>query len=126
MFTAQAAKSPTSIYLDYIKTIEAKEETSKDAPTEEVKNNVIKIYNEVTNDGVPSWHIGWNPGMFGKSGATSGAAGNPNNAGPSSAVSAAAAPAPQEASRSGNSLPQASSARLLVSSSGSTPGFPSF
>ena len=84
--------------------IQAKEEASKDAPTEEVKNNVIKIYNEVTNDGVPSWLIGWNPGMFGKSGATSGAAGNPNNAGPSSAVSAAAAPAPQAASSS--SVPQ--------------------
>ena len=41
----------SSIYLDYIKMIQAKEEASKDAPTEEVKNNVNKIYNEVNSGG---------------------------------------------------------------------------
>ena len=32
--------------------IEKREEASKDAPTEEVKNNVTKIYNEVTSGGM--------------------------------------------------------------------------
>ena len=32
--------------------IEKREEASKDAPTEEVKNNVNKIYNEVTSGGM--------------------------------------------------------------------------
>ena len=37
----------TPIFLDYIKMIEGKEQANKDAPTEEVKNNVTKIYTEV-------------------------------------------------------------------------------
>ena len=42
----------TTVYLDYIKMIEVKEQASKDAPTEVVKNNVTKIYNEVTSGGM--------------------------------------------------------------------------
>ena len=42
----------TTVYLDYIKMIEVKEEASKDAPTEVVKNNVTKIYKEVTSGGM--------------------------------------------------------------------------
>ena len=90
----------TTVYLDYIKMIEVKEQASKDAPTEEVKNNVTKIYNEVTSGGVFSSLTGWIPGMFGRRGANSGATGNPNTAGPSSS----AVPASQAASSS--SLPQ--------------------
>ena len=42
----------TTVYLDYIKMIEVKEQASKDAPAEVVKNNVTKIYNEVTSGGM--------------------------------------------------------------------------
>ena len=80
--------------------IQAKEDASKDAPSMEVKNNMTKIYNEVTSSGVFSSLTGWIPGMFGRRGANSGATGNPNTAGPSSS----AAPAPQAASSS--SVPQ--------------------
>ena len=38
----------TTVYLDYIKMIKEKEQANKNAPTEEIKNNVNKIYNEVT------------------------------------------------------------------------------
>ena len=55
----------TSVYLDYIKMIEKREETSKDAPTEEVKNNVIKIYSEVTSGGLFSSLTQGIRGMFG-------------------------------------------------------------
>ena len=37
----------TTVYLDYLKMIVGKEQPSKDAPAEEIKNNVDKIYNEV-------------------------------------------------------------------------------
>ena len=55
----------TSVYLDYIKMIEKREETSKDAPTEEVKNNVSKIYSEVTSGGLFSSLTQGIRGMFG-------------------------------------------------------------
>ena len=54
----------TSVYLDYIKMIEKKEEASKDAPTEEVKKNVTKIYNKVTNGGMFSSLTSGIRGMF--------------------------------------------------------------
>lgn len=44
--------------------IEKREETSKDAPTEEVKNNVMKIYSEVTSSGVFSSLTQGIRGMF--------------------------------------------------------------
>ena len=54
----------TSVYLDYIKMIEKKEEASKDAPTEEVKKNVTKIYNKVTSGGMFSSLTSGIRGMF--------------------------------------------------------------
>ena len=96
----------TSVYLDYIKMIEAKEEANKDAPTEEVKDNVTKIYNEVASGGFFSSLTGWIPGRPWWKSSTSATAGNPNTAGPSSSA-VSAAPASQASSSSGNSLPQA-------------------
>ena len=61
----------TSVYLDYIKMIEKKEETNKEAPTEEVKNNVTKIYNKVTSGGMFSSLTNGIRGMFSTRAATS-------------------------------------------------------
>ena len=85
----------TSVYLDYIKMIEAKEEANKDAPTEEVKNNVNKIYNEV-NSGGAFFLTGCIPTGAEYFRVNTSGLGN-------SAVSAA--PALQTPSSSGNSLP---------------------
>ena len=85
----------SSIYLDYIKMIQAKEEASKDAPTEEVKNNVNKIYNEVNSGGAFSL-TGCIPTGAEYFRVNTSGLGN-------SAVSAA--PALQTPSSSGNSLP---------------------
>ena len=54
--------------------IEKREEASKDAPTEEVKNNVNKIYNEVTSGGMFSSLTQGIRGIF--SGRGAGASGN--------------------------------------------------
>ena len=61
----------TSVYLDYIKMIEKKEEASNEAPTEEVKNNVTKIYNKVTSGGMFSSLTNGIRGMFSTRAATS-------------------------------------------------------
>ena len=75
--------------------IQAKEEASKDAPTEEVKNNVNKIYNEITSGGAFSL-TSCIPTAAEYFRADTSGLGN-------SAVSAA--PALQTPSSSGNSLP---------------------
>ena len=56
----------TSVYLDYIKMIETKEEANKEAPTEDVKNNVTKIYNEVTSGSMFSSLTNGIRGIFGR------------------------------------------------------------
>ena len=91
--------------------IQAREEASKDAPTEEVKNNVTKIYNEFTSGGVFSSLTGLISGGPWWRSATS-AAGNTNTAGPSSAVSAA----PPAFFSSGNPHPQAQASRYSQTS----------
>ena len=73
----------TTVYLDYIKMIEVKEQARKDAPTEVVKNNVTKIYNEVTSGGMFSSLTNGIRGIFSSTRAASSSQGAQTlNAGP--------------------------------------------
>lgn len=54
----------TSVYLDYINLLEEREAASKDAPTNEVKDNMTKIYNEINRSGMFSSLTEGIRGMF--------------------------------------------------------------
>ena len=90
----------TSVYLDYIKMIEKKEEANRDAPTEEVKNNVTKIYNKVTSGGMFSSLTSGLRGMFSSTrAATSNNAAQSVNAGQQDSTSGSAKTAAEHYSR---------------------------